>query len=116
MVPGITHPHWLMTMSDYVGDGGPIIGRPAEVLVPEADIAGLLAVRGSAYGSPLINHQRIAELWSAYLRTEIKPEQAAMMMALLKVARLIQSPDHADSIHDLAGYVEVYRQIINEGQ
>jgi hypothetical protein len=39
-----------------------------------------------------------------------------MMMALLKVARLIQSPDHADSIHDLAGYVEVYRQIINEGQ
>ena len=105
-----------MTMSDYVGDGDPIIGRPAEVLVPEADIAGLLAVRGSAYGSPLVNHQRIADLWSAYLRTEIKPEQAAMMMALLKVSRLIQSPDHADSIHDLAGYVEVYRQIINEGQ
>ena len=111
---GITHPHWLIAMSDYVGDGGPIVGRPAEVLVPEADIAGLLAVRGSAYGSPLVNHQRIADLWSAYLRTEIKPEQAAMMMALLKVARLIQSPDHADSIHDLAGYVEVYRQIINE--
>ena len=105
-----------MTMSDYVGDGGPIIGRPAEVLVPEADIAGLLAVRGSAYGSPLVNHERIADLWSAYLRHDIKPEQAAMMMALLKVARLIQSPEHADSIHDLAGYVEVYRQIINESE
>ena len=116
MGPGITPRHWLTPMSDYVGDGGPIIGRPAEVLVPEADIAGLLAVRGSAYGSPLVNHQRIAELWSAYLRTEIKPEQAAMMMALVKVARLIQSPDHADSIHDLAGYVEVYRQIINESE
>lgn len=99
-----------------MGAGGPIIGRPPEVLVPEADIAGLLAVRGSAYGSPLINHQRIADLWSAYLRTEITAEQAAMCMALVKVARLIQSPDHADSLHDLAGYVEVYRQIINESE
>ena len=113
---GITPQQWPTTMSDYIGDGGPIIGRPAEVLVPEADIAGLLAVRGSAYGSPLINHQRIADLWSAYLRHDIQPEQAAMMMALLKVARLIQSPEHADSIHDLAGYVEVYRQIINESE
>jgi hypothetical protein len=103
-------------MSDYIGDGGPIIGRPAEVLIPEADIAGLLAVRGSAYGSPLINHQRIADLWSAYLRVNVTPEQAAMCMALVKVARLIQSPDHADSIHDLAGYVEVYRQIMNESE
>jgi hypothetical protein len=111
-----TRQHWLTLMSDYVGDGGPIIGQPHEVLVPEADIAGLLAVRGSAYGSPLINHERISDLWSAYLRITITPEQAAMCMALVKVARLVQSPDHADSIHDLAGYVEVYRQIINEKQ
>jgi hypothetical protein len=34
-------------------------------------------------------------------------------MALVKVARLIQTPDHADSVDDLAGYAECYRQILD---
>lgn len=84
-------------------------------MINEPDIDDLLATRGQRYGSPAVNHARIANLWSAYLQTEVKPEQAAMMMALVKVARLIQSPTDEDSIHDLAGYVEVYRRIVNEG-
>jgi len=84
-------------------------------VINEPDIDDLLATRGQRYGSPAVNHARIANLWSAYLQTEVKPEQAAMMMALVKVARLIQSPTDEDSIHDLAGYVEVYRRIVNEG-
>lgn len=84
-------------------------------MINEPDIDNLLATRGQRYGSPAVNHARIANLWSAYLQSEVTPEQAAMMMALVKVARLIQSPTDEDSIHDLAGYVEVYRQIINAG-
>ena len=34
----------------------------------------------------------------------IPPETVALMMALLKVARLIKSPEHLDSWVDLAGY------------
>lgn len=70
----------------------------------------LLEARGRHYGPPSINHRRIAALWSSYLEHEVSASQAAMCMLLVKVARLIESPDHADSMDDLAGYLEVYRQ------
>jgi len=73
------------------------------------DTESLLAERGQVYGPPHVNHRRIAALWSGYLEHEVTPSQAAMCMLLVKVARLIESPDHADSMDDLAGYLEVYR-------
>jgi hypothetical protein len=72
----------------------------------------LLEDRGGVYGPPITNHRRIASLWSTYLEHDVTPAQAAMCMALVKVARLIQTPDHADSVDDLAGYAECYRQIL----
>jgi hypothetical protein len=72
----------------------------------------LLEDRGSVYGRPEVNHRRIAALMSAYLEHEVTPEQAAMLVLLVKVARLIQTPDHEDSIDDIIGYAECYRQIV----
>ena len=79
------------------------------------DVDATLAQRGEAYGHPLPNHLRISRLWSVVLGVDVTPAQAALCMALVKVSRLVQTPDHADSIHDLAGYAEVYRQIIDAG-
>ena len=70
--------------------------------------------RGSVYGSPTINHRRISELWSGYLDTYISPEQVAMCMLLVKVARLSQSSDHEDSLTDLIGYGIIYHKIVRE--
>jgi len=70
--------------------------------------------RGSIYGSPTINHRRISELWSGYLDTYISPEQVAMCMLLVKVARLSQSSDHEDSLTDLIGYGIIYHKIVRE--
>jgi hypothetical protein len=70
--------------------------------------------RGSIYGSPTINHRRISELWSGYLDTYISPEQVAMCMLLVKVARLSQSSDHEDSLTDLLGYGIIYHKIVKE--
>jgi hypothetical protein len=67
--------------------------------------------RNQNYGSPLTNHQRIAALWSIWLETEITPAQAAMCLALVKVARLIESPQHEDSPIDLAAYAAIYGEI-----
>jgi len=72
----------------------------------------LVAERGRAYGHPRPNHERIAALWSVILGTPVTAEQVALCMVQVKVSRLIQSPDHADSIDDIAGYAEVYRQIV----
>jgi len=68
--------------------------------------------RNKNYGSPLTNHQRIASLWSIWLQQEITPAQAAMCLALVKVARLIETPDHQDSPIDLAAYAAIYGEIV----
>ena len=67
--------------------------------------------RNKNYGKPLTNHQRIAGLWSIYLEQEISPSQAAMCLALVKVARLIETPDHLDSFVDLAAYASIAGEI-----
>ena len=74
----------------------------------------LLAERGEVYGPPEVNHRRIADLVSTYLEHEITPAQAAMIVLLVKVARLIQTPDHEDSIDDIIGYAECYRACVQE--
>jgi hypothetical protein len=68
--------------------------------------------RNKNYGKPLTNHTRIAGLWSIFLETEITPAQAAMCLALVKVARLIETPDHQDSPIDLAAYAAIYGEIV----
>jgi len=78
------------------------------------DVQSTLVQRGSIYGSAEINHRRISELWSGYLDTYISPEQVAMCMLLVKVARLSQSSDHEDSLSDLLGYGLIYNQIVKD--
>jgi len=67
--------------------------------------------RQETYGDPYINHKRIADLWSAYLETEISPSQVALCLCLVKIARLIETPDHLDSFIDLAAYAAISGEI-----
>jgi hypothetical protein len=69
--------------------------------------------RGGVYGHPYYNHKRIAGLWSAYLDFPITPNQAALCMALVKVSRLAETPDHYDSIKDFIAYGSVYKTVLD---
>jgi len=66
--------------------------------------------RTQDYGTPENNFQTIADLWNVYLTSKydypsfLEPIDVALLMDLLKTARLINSPDHADSWIDKAGY------------
>ena len=61
--------------------------------------------RDGQYGSPENSFERIAKLWSAYLDKRINTVDVAMMMSLLKIARIKGSEYmSADSFVDLAGY------------
>lgn len=66
--------------------------------------------RANAYGGPEDSFKTIAGLWNAYFQYQtkgipnIKAHDVALMLNLLKVARLVQSPDHRDSWVDMAGY------------
>lgn len=60
--------------------------------------------RASQYGGPENNFGRIAKLWSTYTGTVLDGIDVAMMMALLKVARIRNNKGYEDGYIDLAGY------------
>lgn len=60
--------------------------------------------REQDYGSPEKNFRLVADLWATYLRTDISEVDVAMMMAMLKIARIKSGRYHEDNFIDLAGY------------
>lgn len=67
------------------------------------------------YGSPENSFQAIADLWSAYLEEEVTALDVAMMMALLKIARIKTGTATEDSFVDLAGYAACGGEIAGGG-
>lgn len=65
----------------------------------------ILGHRVTDYGKPEDNFERIARLWNAYLGSDIfNSKDVAIMMALLKIARIKGGNGDEDSFIDLAGY------------
>lgn len=60
--------------------------------------------RQENYGSPEQNFARIAAFWTLYLQRHITPADVAIMMVLMKTARLQNNVKHEDSWIDIAGY------------
>lgn len=67
--------------------------------------------RDKNYGTPLVNHQRIARLWQVILGIEISPSEVALCMVAVKIARLVATPDHEDSFVDGAAYFAIAGEI-----
>ena len=66
--------------------------------------------RGLDYGHPSDNMQRTAALWSTYLEMPITDYQVAMCMALVKVARSMES-GKSDTYIDLCSYAAISAQL-----
>lgn len=60
--------------------------------------------RNAQYGEPEDNFKSIARFWYAYKGVVYSPEDVAVMMALLKIARIKHNPENEDSWVDLCGY------------
>lgn len=60
--------------------------------------------RQQHYGPPEANFARIAVRWGQLLNVQIEPWQVCVMMADLKIARLIEGA-HRDSLVDGCGYL-----------
>ena len=66
--------------------------------------------RGMEYGHPSDNMQRTAALWSSYLEMPITDYQVAMCMALVKIARSMET-GKADTYIDLCAYAGISAQL-----
>lgn len=64
--------------------------------------------REKTYGHPSKNLETIAHMWGAYLNAKtndvLSAQDVAVMMVLLKGARLANNPSHRDSVVDICGY------------
>ena len=61
--------------------------------------------RNDQYGDPEDNFRKIAKLWSDYLAYDIEPTDVAIMMTLMKIARISSGRFKADSYVDAIGYL-----------
>jgi len=75
------------------------------------EAAAVVRQRREVYGKPDAYFRRFGDLLTAYLGVVITPEQAAMVMLLGKVARLVASPRHRDSCIDAIGYLDCYAKV-----
>lgn len=70
----------------------------------------VLGERQDAHGNPEDTFDLIAKYWGVHLDTTITPGDVAIMMTLLKLARLRGNPDHLDSAVDAAGYMACFAE------
>ena len=70
--------------------------------------------REQDYGSPENNFQTIADFWSVYKGVKFSASDVAMMMALLKVARIKSGGGTEDSFVDLAGHAACGGELVTE--
>jgi|TARA_R110002020_G_scaffold524_1_gene2604 hypothetical protein len=76
--------------------------KPTDILKTASSLVG--TDRAKQYGDYTALHERIAELWSVYLKTKIRPQDVAFCMVLLKVARNDIGEFHKDNGIDAAAY------------
>jgi len=70
--------------------------------------------RAADHGSAEKNFGLIALYWSAHLDTFVGPEDVAVMMTLMKLARIKANPAHIDSWVDGCGYLACGGEIATE--
>ena len=89
------------TPTDHIAEAGKTVSRADILDRAKAIVTG---EREKQYGKLEDNFAIIAELWGAYTGYKFSPVDVAMMMALLKVARIKTGVGTVDSFVDLAGY------------
>lgn len=78
--------------------------------------------RNVSYGEPIDDFSCTSELWDSYIarisqvrgNPDITPHDVSVMMILLKISRLAQSPGELDHWVDIAGYSAIGGEIASQ--
>ena len=103
-------------LDEHIVDANKKVSTPTDTPTTRTEIldaakAIVTGEREKQYGSPEDNFGVIARLWSAYAGREFTPVDVAMMMTLLKVARIKTGHYKSDSYIDACGYLACAAEI-----
>lgn len=71
--------------------------------------------RQAIYGHPADDFDKVAQMIEPIMNSDIDRRlKHALYMVQVKVARLLNTPDHHDSIVDLAGYANTYDMVMQK--
>ena len=85
---------------------------PSEILHKAASLVS--GERAKQHGYYVLLHQRVADLWSTYLKTEVRPDQVAMCMVFLKLVRNELGSFNPDDGVDATAYTALWAAITEE--
>jgi hypothetical protein len=92
-------------------------GKMGESVAAEADRL-VSNERQQKYGHPLDDFTMTAELLNARFKDKLKipfePHEVAVIQRMVKESRLARSPQHRDSLVDLAGYAKTQDMVFEE--
>ena len=77
--------------------------RPIDPTLAADAVSAVTGPRQRDYAHPKVNFQRIADLWSPIFGCRVTPEQVALCMIQVKVARELNRHTR-DNLIDLIGY------------
>ena len=92
-------------------EGVSYINRTAEF---DAELVDIVKDRGERYGHPLDDFETACKIKDALRACPDPVIRHALTMIGVKMARLCTSPDHLDSIKDIAGYARTIAMILDE--
>ena len=75
-------------------------------------LAEVIDDRREVYGDPVMIFPRIAQVWSGILGHEVSASDVALCMIGYKTVRSQIMPDYSDNSDDIAGYRDIFLQII----
>ena len=82
----------------------------------EDALAAVTGPRAEAYGPPEWNWQRTVDIYFAMTGHKLTAAEGVQFAIAMKLARLYQTPNHRDSIVDLAGYSWVLASVVGKNE
>jgi hypothetical protein len=86
--------------------------KPVNIL--DESVSLVSGERAQQHGDYRVLHNRVAELWSVFLKTPIKPSEVAFCMTLLKVARDEVGGNNPDDGVDATSYTAIWAALSDD--